>query len=383
MRYHLTCLTPLLVGDGSRLTPVDYMVWRDQVNVLDQMRIFRLLAKGPRLENYLKQIKLADKLDFASWGGFAQNFAERRIPFEHPAYTAYWEALSREYLHIPTFVTNHSGAYLPGSAVRGALRTALVFERAGEAAIKALATPLDQERPPIRPGEVLEERTLGASRQSRMKGFSVADSNPVAPSAMKIFLLRVATLDRKPDGKYSLRWKQSPRGSVDGSRPEESTPVFAEMAPPGTKFEGHWKEHRFYQHPAVVRALHWKEPVSAPILMKAANAYAGAQLSVHRQYAQWTGLSALEASLNQLESRLEELRQRNNACLLCIGWGGGFLSKSGYPRTDEGWYRQLLRQSGAYAKAAASDLPFPKTRKIVFVQNKPAALPGWAELEIV
>ena len=53
MRYRLTCLTPLLVGDGRKLSPIDYMVWKDHVNVLDQWRIFRLLAKGPRLEGYL------------------------------------------------------------------------------------------------------------------------------------------------------------------------------------------------------------------------------------------------------------------------------------------------------------------------------------------
>jgi len=75
MKYKLTALTPLLVGDGRELSPVDYMVWKDQVNVLDQWRIFRLLAKGPRLDSYLTQLKNAEKLDFATWGGFAQNFA--------------------------------------------------------------------------------------------------------------------------------------------------------------------------------------------------------------------------------------------------------------------------------------------------------------------
>ena len=78
MRYRLTCLTPVLVGDGGRLSPIDYMVWKDQVNVLDQNRIFKLLSKGPRLEGYLSQLKRATKLDFASWGGFAQNFAHLR-----------------------------------------------------------------------------------------------------------------------------------------------------------------------------------------------------------------------------------------------------------------------------------------------------------------
>ena len=75
MRYKVTCLTPTLVGDGQKLAPIDYMVWKDQVNVLDQTRIFRMLSKGPRLEGYLRQLKTATRLDFASWGGFAQNFA--------------------------------------------------------------------------------------------------------------------------------------------------------------------------------------------------------------------------------------------------------------------------------------------------------------------
>ena len=38
MRYRLKCLTPLLVGDGRKLSPIDYMVWKDHVNVLDQWR---------------------------------------------------------------------------------------------------------------------------------------------------------------------------------------------------------------------------------------------------------------------------------------------------------------------------------------------------------
>src|SRR5207344_2642307 len=113
MRYRLTCLTPVLVGDGEKLSAIDYMVWKDHVSVLDQRRIFRLLAKGPRLEGYLQQLKKADKLDFASWGGFAQNFADRRIPFEHPSAATSWNRAAGESLHIPTFAAGASGPYLP------------------------------------------------------------------------------------------------------------------------------------------------------------------------------------------------------------------------------------------------------------------------------
>ena len=80
MRYRVTCLTPTLVGDGQRLSPIDYMVWKDVVNVLDQRRIFRVLANGPRLNGYLEELKKAERLDFASWGGFAQNCNSNRAP---------------------------------------------------------------------------------------------------------------------------------------------------------------------------------------------------------------------------------------------------------------------------------------------------------------
>src|SRR6202789_4597737 len=122
MKYQVTVLTPTLVGNGDKLAPIDYMVWRDQVNVLDQPRIFRLLAKGPRLEGYLAQLHKATKLDFASWGGFAQNYAGRRIPFEDAAYTPYWERAQAESLSIPVFAATEEGPFLPGAAIKGRLR---------------------------------------------------------------------------------------------------------------------------------------------------------------------------------------------------------------------------------------------------------------------
>src|ERR1700749_654433 len=127
MRYRVTVLTPTLVGNGDKLAPIDYMVWKDQVNVLDQPRIFRLLSKGPRLEGYLAQLRKATKLDFASWGGFAQNYADRRIPFEDQAISPSWERAQADGLSIPVFAATDAGPSLPGAAIKGALRTAYVF----------------------------------------------------------------------------------------------------------------------------------------------------------------------------------------------------------------------------------------------------------------
>lgn len=379
MRYRATVLTPLLVGDGRKLSPIDYMVWKDHVNVLDQWRIFRLLAKGPRLEGYLAQLKKADKLDFASWGGFAQNFAGRRVPFESPAYSAYWNRASGESLHIPTFSSGPSGPYLPGAAIKGALRTGMVFAHWRDGMLQDVLGRVQGDRLPRRPAEPVEDQALGPAGSSRMRFVSAGDSATVAVTQFKIYLLRTSTLQPRGSA-LALGWKQSPRGAVDGARPEDSTPAFAEMATPGTAFEGDWDEKTFFLQPEVRRSIRWSE-FSRSRIFEAANVYAAGLLTLQRQYASSTGLNLLDQSLAELEQRLADARERG-ACLLCLGWGGGLLSKSAWLDTTNPEYRQILQQFALYNRALASNLPFPKTRRIVFLNNKPATLPGWVELAI-
>ena len=277
MKYRVTCLTPTLVGDGQKLAPIDYMVWKDHVNVLDQRRIFRLLAKGPRLEGYLTQLKTADKLDFASWGGFAQNFAGRRIPFEHSSSIPVWERARSENLFIPTFATSTSGPYLPATAIKGALRTGAVFDRWNEKTLRELASRMEEDsRPPRNPAAKAEDAVLGGHAGNRMRRVATADSAPVAYTGMKIYLLRTSTMVARGAGKFELGWK-SPRGTSDARRIDDSTPVFAEMAAPGMVFEGLWKETSAQDRQK---------------LFQASNSFAASQIQRHKAYAEATRAGA-------------------------------------------------------------------------------------------
>jgi CRISPR-associated protein Csm5 len=381
LNYQVTVLTPTLVGDGGKLSPIDYMVWRDQINVLDQPRIFKLLAKGSRLEGYLAQLQKATKLDFASWGGFAQNYADRRIPFEDGAYTPYWDRAPLESLSIPTFAATGAGPFLPGAAVKGALRNGFVFANLKPGAISELAGKMTGERPLRRPAEEIERHTAGPGGSDRMRVISVADSGHRSHDAFRVYMLRLATLVARGPQQYSLGWKQTGRGAADGKRPEEGTPAFAEMAVPGTTFQGVWRENAFLNGEEVRQVLRWKDPVTRDRLFAAANDYAGKQLELHARYAAWTGLEALGASLADLQQKLESARNEGQ-CLMAIGWGAGFLSKSSAIGTGEEDYRKLLGMLPFYERAIKSGLPFPKTRRVVFLKNKPATLPGWVELRV-
>ena len=218
MRYRVTCLTPTLVGDGQKLAPIDYMVWKDHVNVLDQRRIFRLLAKGPRLEGYLAQFKKAEKLDFASWGGFAQNFAGRRIPFEHPSAIPFWERAQAENLFIPTFASSPAGPYLPATAIKGALRTGAVFDRWTEATMRDCRRTPGRGPAPRNPAAKAEDGVLGGGRiksnaPGRRRRFALRSRH----TSMKVYLLRVSTLIARGAGQYELGWKSA--GTLRGCAP--------------------------------------------------------------------------------------------------------------------------------------------------------------------
>jgi CRISPR-associated protein Csm5 len=378
MNYRVTTLTPLLVGDGRELAPIDYMVWKDQVNVLDQPRIFKLLSRGPRLDGYLAQLQKATKLDFASWGGFAQNFSGRRIPFEHPSLTPLWEKASSEQLFIATFAGNHRGPYLPSSALKGALRTGLIFSRWTASTMDKIAAALEPSRPPRRPAESAEN-TSGASQ---VRIVTMADSQPVAATAFKVFLARVATLDSKQPGSYQLAWKVAGRGNVPNQRITESTPDFVEMAVPGTQFGGVWSERKFLENPELIRALGWRSVPEPKLIVDAANAFAEAQLKLHLRYAETAGLTAVGESLKAIEAELSLTRSTPLTCLLCLGWGTGLVSKSGSLDFENESYRTILRSIPAYSRAVRTGLPFPKTRRVIFSNGQPAAVPGWVRLQL-
>ena len=78
MKYRVTCAwTPTLVGDGQKLAPIDYMVWKRPRQCARSAggSIFRLLSSGARaLEGYLTQLKTADKLDFGFLGRLRTEF---------------------------------------------------------------------------------------------------------------------------------------------------------------------------------------------------------------------------------------------------------------------------------------------------------------------
>ena len=158
----------------------------------------------------------------------------------------------------------------------------------------------------------------------------------------------------------------------------EATPVFAEMASPGTSFVGTWQERSFLENADISRALGWRSVPSPKMIVDAANDYAEAQIEAQQRYAEAAGLSGIVNTISRLRDELTKAREASLSCLVCLGWGGGFVSKSGYLGTDQDSFRKILRTVPALSRGLREGAIFPKTRRVVFKGGQPASLPGWA-----
>ena len=240
-----------------------------------------------------------------------------------------------------------------------------------------VAASLEGDRLPRRVADQAENAS-GAS-QTRVLG--MADSQPAVQSSFRVFLTRVSSLDTRQPGKPQLSWKVTGRGSVPAGRVSDATPLFAEMAIPGTSFSGEWDEKTFLENPELGRALGWRSVPTPSMLLEAANTYAAGQLEIHSQYAGITGLSILGSTVSRLQGEVTSAQSAPLSCVMCLGWGGGFVSKAAFLGTEGESYRKVLKTT-PIGRSIREGLPFPKTRRIVFLNGQPSTLPGWVRLEL-
>jgi CRISPR-associated protein Csm5 len=134
MWLEIEALTPVHVGTGELLGPLEYAISGSQVGVVDLGRLFRrdparaetigqqLAGTSPTalrslsLERLLTAKELTDEV---LW--------RYRLPGSEATLAALAGARTQENELRPTMKTPDGRAYLPGTAIKGALRTALIF----------------------------------------------------------------------------------------------------------------------------------------------------------------------------------------------------------------------------------------------------------------
>ncbi|MDV3103747.1 type III-A CRISPR-associated RAMP protein Csm5 [Thermococcus waiotapuensis] len=123
----LEVLSPLHIGNGNRLTPVDIYPSEDRVYVLDVEKLFNDLQKlGVDIEEILTLLKSPPGEHYV-WKGYIEEYSLNPSDYALYSLPVFGEP-GKTSMQINEFIKSSGRPYIPGSSIKGAIRTAVFYK---------------------------------------------------------------------------------------------------------------------------------------------------------------------------------------------------------------------------------------------------------------
>ncbi len=254
----------------------------------------------------------------------------------------------------------HGRPYLPGSSLKGALRTAILWRMWRERREPIGLRQLDRQREwAARP---LERRWLGSDpNHDLLRTLRPRDTGPLPPEEALVIVRAVVQVG-----------------------PRQAAPMALEALRPGVTLRGSLVvDERLLAMGAAELGWAGKERYVRG-LAAVARDFALDRVRKEAAWARAAGLTALEAFYGDLERRLRRMREEKaDAFLLRVGWGGGWESKTlgrePFAEELEELLRRYIRPKG---RRQPGD-PFPRSRRVVVDErDRPIRPFGWVEVRL-
>jgi CRISPR-associated protein Csm5 len=366
-RLKITVLTPLHIGNGREmLKDYDYAVqggrtWRiDENVVLDAQDV-----EDPRVAEMLARTRPAQLLkpqDFAEGSPYFR-YVLKGTPKSQTEGAALREQLKDAFDH----------PYLPGTTIKGALRTALAWHLWGQKKLRPEISRLGSA--PKFAASDYERSLFGRNpNNDLLRALQVSDSAPLDASALMLVNVRVLTGGGKPGSPVE----------VEAIRPE--TVIKSEIKLDTVLFS-QW---------AKARELNLPNTDALIKLIEIARQHS--QTAIQREFSWAKGLPNGKRVVSHYQEMLT-FPLPPNAFFLQLGWGGGWEQKTFGSRlkTDEAFMRTILqpKKQGGW-DVGRGHVPrnvqdFPTSRRIAMayqrdpqgeVAGEVPALPlGWVLVE--
>jgi CRISPR-associated protein Csm5 len=373
-RLSIQVLSPLHIGDGGRLRRKQFARSGNQVVIAEEARLLARVQTSPRLlDSFLQFCQNPNQ----SLEEFLRDY---RI---QPAEVGYaLRAQGAVGVEVYTFVKGADGRpYLPGSSLKGALRSALL--RASlladpERLRAANALVREHLRKRDRAGRIsgdLEKRVFGQDQHHDwMRLFQFGDSAPVERTRLQVAEVKVLSVSGA-----SLAEKQTRAGRDMLLNPE----VLTVGALEGTltinahllDASGPARRLGFAPHEQTVNDFQ-------RACNRAASALLEGEIAFYERYGE-TGLADWH---RRLRTQLDQLGP--NECLMQLAWGSGFTPKTATSLLEERIFEDVrwAFNLGKFARGTDGKRqlvrPFPKSRKVVYRNHEPAEPLGWIKLAV-
>lgn len=363
-QLEITTLSPLHIGTGRRLLrDYDYVTHAGKTWVIDagalaealydQDAAFKLMVDGEPAGNLLQASDYTPDSPLFRYVMAGQPRSNMR------------GAELQEQLKDPW-----DRPYIPGSSLKGALRTALAVVGWYQRGLGFRYSDLTDSRPKFA-ALPLERRVLNggntpmgrAPNHDLLRALHVSDSGPDDQRRLQLINVQVI---------------------VNG---KSASPVELEAIPAGVTFTATLALDGFLRQPGTASALGWANDQLKWLsgLPTAVNAFTGMRLG--EEWKRWQGVPGMMRSFYQdLRNRFGARNDRAEFYLQ-LGWGGGWDSKTlGAVLTQDGDVfaqvvtRYHLKRKGKYQPGEV----FPRSRRVLMNgQNAPARPLGWIHVKMV
>ena len=303
--------------------------------------------------------------------------------------------------------------YLPGTEIKGAIRTAVAWWLLRQKDLASLEQKLRQRLPQHKPsrrelvqaGQWLEQSLLGIDpNHDLLRSLRVQDSTPVEPHRLKVFPVLVAVRTNR-----GLQWLQSPRSRQESSQSEQQSQYtnalqhavanFCECLDGSVsgisvtivcdEFLARGEIERGESKVSVPEELRWEDAKREAVAnwQKACNEFAKTVAEWELKWWQQVRANGYNPASQIVAASLErfyaDLLQRmgaegNNAVFFNLGWGGGWRIKTVTELFDDETVQQVVHRYGL--DRGAKSQPFPKTRKVAWQGGNGFAPLGWVKL---
>jgi len=365
--YSFTVKTPVHIGSGERLGKMDFLLERNQCLIIDlDMVLFELKDNSSALDefggekfninDFLKKYKISP----SKVKKYSLRNPENVKPFN-----------IQEMLK-----TGMGNALLPGTSIKGAIRTVILWHlfkdtdkgKAADILNKVLKSKVKKEQA----DNELDHFLFGSDpNHDFLRGLQVGD---VEFKLSDLKLLECKVLSFKEYNSFG--WKRMGRGGFNTPNPRQATSVYCESLALNAVSIGRIKFEEFlFENTLSIKELRFSDKKELlDILPQKCNKFTESFIVSEIDFFESCKMKEMVEFYGTLR---EEIPRDGESFYLHLGWGSGWRGMTGNYLSGDNL--EALRKKFNMGKQ--NFLIFPKTRKIAFENGKPKYPLGWIKIE--
>ena len=365
MRWNLEVISPLHIGSGGVISPIEYEV-ADRFYRADMDKVF----EDNRFDS--QRFITVSKGEALYLGEFAPGLAMEHVRYaldiSHSTKETLMRLIRSRSSEVREYIKTGDEAYIPGSSIKGAMRTAILwwvlkneedkFSRAENYLWNIRRVDNVNKK---RVDDEIEKEVFGKEPMyDILRVLRISDTETVSVERLRIEEVR--TLTTTVNGH---KWKKFY--------------TFIEALKPGTKFNFDVRIDEFLLTGDAVRALKFEDKREyVKELPKICNEFAHDLIKYEIEFfRRYNTRRELDGILEFYEGLMGEVR-REDAFLLRLSWGSGWQGMT-VGRLLQPSLLRFLRRKFRMGKAGLDE--FPKTRRVVFENGKPKYPLGWVRVK--